>query len=381
MAQGRYIRGALGQLQELFDRAVKEVGLLGEQSGNEWMTGAHTHSRPDDVTRMLVTSGSENHIKNDDAGKVFSYLNPHKRERERMNRSIARNNEPMFELDDYLTRVSNPREHGDDYFTLHNHPNDYPVPSEGDLHVFSAMLPSPRQQRMAIIGTNRDAGREEFPLTITGPTYDELPHGLGWYPSAFDARYRRLGPDRETRADLDALLRHHVEDYRSPHEEVLKYRTMLPMMELGQRGKLDFRYDLSPSAAYTNVDDPNALAEELHGLMRRRGLLDYAEGGRVPRDYADRLDLTDEERRLLRHHLDELAHPVVNDDGSISTVLQMPARGPDGRYHNIPRVWDGEVLEPGAAVDRAGDLLGWPGYGSPDEADARYMRMHPLMEQ
>ena len=101
----------------------------------------------------------------------------------------------------------------------------------------------------------------------------------------------------------------------------------------------------------------------------------------------DSLGLTPQEQHLWAHHLWNLQHMGVggirNPDGTISTVRQMVVTGPNGKFYNIPSIWNGFELPFEEAYSRA-EKKGWdywPSYSSPEEADARYMQMHKFMEQ
>ncbi len=98
------------------------------------------------------------------------------------------------------------------------------------------------------------------------------------------------------------------------------------------------------------------------------------------------LGLTQQEKNLYRHHLDNMAAglAVRNPDGSQSTILQVTIQGPDGRYYDVPTVWNGKILPPMEGVKRAVQSQGWgywPSYSTSDEADARYMQYHRFMEK
>ena len=96
------------------------------------------------------------------------------------------------------------------------------------------------------------------------------------------------------------------------------------------------------------------------------------------------LKLTPEEQNLYAHHLNMLAtgNRVANADGSYSTVLSIGV-GRNGREYNIPTVWDGKILPPEEAKQRAAakGWDHWPSYDTSDEATARYMQMHSFMEK
>lgn len=111
------------------------------------------------------------------------------------------------------------------------------------------------------------------------------------------------------------------------------------------------------------------------------------------------LGMTPQEQALYQRHLTNLNGPggVDNPDGSRSTLYQSVERH-NGRYYNVPTVWngkietekwtrprDGKVFDIPNATARANiDKAGWdsfPSYASPDEADARYEKMHGFMEK
>lgn len=114
----------------------------------------------------------------------------------------------------------------------------------------------------------------------------------------------------------------------------------------------------------------------------------------------DALKLTPEEQGLYQRHLANLTGPggvdnppdAQNPQGSRSTLFQTPVEH-DGKFYNIPTVWDGKILAKfdangkftGApeAEKRAADF-GWdkfPSYKTEDEAEARYQQMHKFMER
>ena len=95
------------------------------------------------------------------------------------------------------------------------------------------------------------------------------------------------------------------------------------------------------------------------------------------------LNLTPQERFLYQHHLNNLQNgPVVNQDGSTSTLRQMSV-GINGRVYNIPTVWNGAVVSPDEAIARARQvgLDKFPSYSSEGDAEARYQQMHKFIEQ
>lgn len=96
------------------------------------------------------------------------------------------------------------------------------------------------------------------------------------------------------------------------------------------------------------------------------------------------LRLTPQEHYLYQHHLDNLNNsPVIQPSGDVSTLLQAVVPGPGKRYYNIPTVWNGKVysVEDSARMAASEGWKNWPSYKTPQEADARYQQMHPLIEQ
>jgi hypothetical protein len=102
-------------------------------------------------------------------------------------------------------------------------------------------------------------------------------------------------------------------------------------------------------------------------------------------DASKDLKLTPEEQYLYKQHLDNLAGPgkVMQPDGSVSTLLQAVVTGPDGKFYNVPTVWDGKTHTPQEALAhaQADGLSKYPSYATAEEADARYEQMHDYMEK
>jgi len=95
------------------------------------------------------------------------------------------------------------------------------------------------------------------------------------------------------------------------------------------------------------------------------------------------LKLTPQEQTLYQHHIDNIKNEkfVRNPDNSISTVYQTSV-DIQGKTYNFPTVWDGKILPPHEAVQRAlkeKPLDQWPSYKDPAEAEARYGQMHDVM--
>lgn len=111
------------------------------------------------------------------------------------------------------------------------------------------------------------------------------------------------------------------------------------------------------------------------------------------------MNLSSQEQALYKMHLKNLTGPsgVDNADGSRSSLFQA-VEPHNGRFYNIPTVWDGKIETekwtrpsdgkvfdvPNKKAKANVAKMGWdkfPSYSSPDEADARYEQMHSYMEK
>lgn len=94
------------------------------------------------------------------------------------------------------------------------------------------------------------------------------------------------------------------------------------------------------------------------------------------------LGLTEQEQYLYGHHLSNVANPVQNDDGSHSTFANITAGFGDKTYL-LPTIWNGQRLsaDDSIAKAKAEGLDKYPSYGSVDEAQARYDKIHQYMER
>jgi tail lysozyme len=96
------------------------------------------------------------------------------------------------------------------------------------------------------------------------------------------------------------------------------------------------------------------------------------------------LNLNPQEQALYQRHFSNLygSGGVTNANGSRSTLFQTSFEQ-DGKAYNVPTVYDGKILSPQEAIDRAmkEGLDKFPSYKSEDEAEARYQQMHDYMEK
>jgi hypothetical protein len=116
------------------------------------------------------------------------------------------------------------------------------------------------------------------------------------------------------------------------------------------------------------------------------------------------MNLSPQEQALYMRHITNLYGPSGVDNaptpeepqGSRSTLYQS-VEPHDGKYYNIPTVWDGKrevqpyTRQDGSVMDIANQnalqkvaKTGWntfPSYATPDAADARYGQMHDYLEK
>lgn len=124
------------------------------------------------------------------------------------------------------------------------------------------------------------------------------------------------------------------------------------------------------------------------GLMARRGREAEWFGQNAPGSQLQAADtamkLAPEEKALYQRHLGNLigAGGVDNPDGSRSTLFATTV-GVDDRTFIIPTVWDGKILPPDQAMQRAKaeGLDKFPSYATVEEAQARYDQLHSFMEK
>ncbi len=97
------------------------------------------------------------------------------------------------------------------------------------------------------------------------------------------------------------------------------------------------------------------------------------------------MQLSPQEIALYQRHLTNLygSGGVDNPNGSRSTLYQAVVGGPEGKFYSIPTVRNGAIIPPRDAAAMAAKE-GWgnfPAYSSPEEADARYEKLHGYMEK
>ena len=73
--------------------------------------------------------------------------------------------------------------------------------------------------------------------------------------------------------------------------------------------------------------------------------LDLVGKSPLPAPKTDASNFNEQEKYLYEHHLQNLADPVNNDDGSYSTLRAFTTTI-DGRAYILPSVWNGKLLDP-----------------------------------
>ena len=126
-----------------------------------------------------------------------------------------------------------------------------------------------------------------------------------------------------------------------------------------------------------------AQQQQAYNFRLLRGLAGAGFYGNRDAAHAE-LKLSPQEMALYNRHLDNLygSGGVTNADGSRSSLYQITTEI-EGKNYVLPTVWDGKILSPEEAIDRAKQegLETFPSYETEDEAEARYQKMHDFMEK
>lgn len=160
--------------------------------------------------------------------------------------------------------------------------------------------------------------------------------------------------------------------------------------------RYDFRdtYRIPKGAGIPAADDIQAGAQAARGMI--------TSGSTMVSNLSDAknaLNLNPQEEALYNRHFANLTGSggVNNPDGSRSTLFQA-VQEHEGRFYNIPTVWggrtetedwtrpaDGKRMQvPNKTALANVEKEGWdkfPSYATPEEADARYEKMHSYMEK
>jgi hypothetical protein len=156
-----------------------------------------------------------------------------------------------------------------------------------------------------------------------------------------------------------------------------------------------------------HVNSPQQALAISYAIQRRGkatgGVVGYDDGGAVPQSHIneadDALTLNPQEKSLYQRHLRNLygSGGVDNPDGTRSTLFQS-VQEHNGKFYNIPTVWDGKIETQPWTNPNTGETMpmpndtalknvekaGWdsfPSYDTPEEADARYNQMHDFMQK
>jgi hypothetical protein len=287
------------------------------------------------------------------------------------------------------------------------------------------------------------AGPVKDRLTLA-PTTQVGPDGRPLYSVMFRDSLGNLGPavDAQGRAmlwapdwqgsarkqEMDAAAAKKLSDARTTREnKLMAEKEGLPLSILGQMSESqikdyqahlaktqptdpmvtpDYRAQGSPHPEYRGgTGRPGDIAPELQTAMPAPAEAKSAPKAELqtampePKKAEDlpswkpmqALNLTPQEKFLYRWHTNNVTganggKAIYNAD-STSTVLQMeePAEVfglKDGKWRNIPSVWDGKAHTEDEAIAHAKKIgvEKWPAYNSQEEAVARYQKMHDIME-
>ena len=229
-------------------------------------------------------------------------------------------------------------------------------------------------------------------------------------PETFAGRYAAVGQSRpmfgssfdptpeEVRAekhfDPNTEAWQDVEDRRREEGMRTAAGKLLPatsLQEVGYQRHPELRPE--PAIQTPSLHEPStpmgqALGrEDIYGTKPGSQVGDFAPGRDTQEQYkraVKELNLTDQEKALYQRHLNNLWGPggVDHPNGARSTLFQTTV-GVGDKTYNIPTVWGGKIVEPMEAFKRAQaeGLEKFPSYHSPEEAMARYDKMHEYMDR
>jgi muramidase (phage lysozyme) len=214
-----------------------------------------------------------------------------------------------------------------------------------------------------------DHPRVYAPIT-SGPDVGKKTSAAGLYQflgSTWDQQAKKLGLTDFSPANQDTA----AWDLAQTEYKAKTGRDLLATLKSGDQGAIE--------------DVPRQLSGQWSSLPGGRQPAGGAPAFRSSLSDADAaLKFTPQERALYQRHVTNLTGPggVDNADGSRSTLFQATVDH-DGKTYAIPTVWDGKILPVDQAVERV-RAEGWdkfPAYKNPEEAEARYQKIHGFMEQ
>lgn len=263
---------------------------------------------------------------------------------------------------------------------------------------------TPQQAAQMIIEKNSPVYKSKIHATVKG---EEIPKiikenlSVEDLEAGFNESWLKLGPlnrtwggptvafNPETRKDV---FNDYAEIFKREYEQtgdigIAKNRAIAQMGILygvshftGKGGGNVMRFAPERAPAYANIPDAaGKIADDAIETIKA------ATVDRSNLEAADKeLHFTPQERALYERHLTNLVGKggVNNPDGSRSTLFQTSFET-DGKTYNVPTVWDGKILKPDEAIARARKegLDKFPSYGTDEEAEARYEKMHTFMER
>jgi hypothetical protein len=238
---------------------------------------------PQDLSIVAGTSGNENMIKNEHIPNIHRIMQ----------------NLPIPALspdqaDRLYRRVDEP------FFTVHNHPGGWPSPSRGDLW-FQHLYPGQPDHLLGVVSHSGTSGLESSlnPLDPRGSTvvvasnHDPadslfqdrtLPY-LNKYSG--EGHYEHAARDPYTRDLVRSLMPYGTESEdvdKAARDLLRRFGYLPPLLRLSEpdRGVYDILYDVgNVMTPLSHTVDQNDALEQLYQQMKKRGHLDYCEGGLV----------------------------------------------------------------------------------------------------
>lgn len=306
MALKRLVPGALNALSDIYKQAVDLVvnattgeGKLPDPARNEWITGGHARSTPQDLLLGLGTSNSPAFLEPEDLSPLLGVLG-HRRYQEDLG-------------------FTGPRRPGEEYLTVHSHPHGLPFPSAADL-LFQNALPDPTSAYLGVVGTSTQKSRDPYDLVsgltatrqlvpqndpLVGRAHEYIDKWYRTYKNALDDQYMMDWAAAQAPRYMRTLEAAHILDNDYPRDvrgadearemflrqekkDVLmniirRYAGAAPIMRLADDDIYDVHFSQSnlPGPLYLENPSQDDLLEDYYTQLMRRGHLNYAEGGSV----------------------------------------------------------------------------------------------------
>lgn len=306
MALKRLVPGALNALSDIYKQAVDLVvnattgeGKLPDLARNEWLTGGHARSTPQDLLLGLGTSNAPTYVEAVDVEPLLGVL--------------GRGLYPEG------MGFTDRRRPGEEYVTVHSHPSGHPFPSSGDL-LFQNALPDPTSAYLGVVGTSTQESRDPYDLVsgltatrqlvpqddpLVGRAHEYINKWYRTYKNALDDQYMMDWAAAQAPRHMRTLEATHILDNDYPQDVrgadearerflrqekkgvlmdiIRRYAGAPPIMRLADDDIYDVHFSQSnlPGPLYLENPSQDDLLEDYYTQLMRRGHLNYAEGGLV----------------------------------------------------------------------------------------------------